>query len=77
MAEWLDALKARQLEHTALTVLDLIEPIAPFVGQMLWTIQPMARVMNWHVSLSELAKALETPEGIAELRQQLHPRGNP
>lgn len=54
-----------------LSALDVMEPIAPLLAQMLWVAQPTAGLFGSTSSLAQLAETLETPEGVAQLRQQL------
>ncbi|MBK8024558.1 MAG: hypothetical protein IPK19_24800 [Chloroflexi bacterium] len=57
---------------TFLTVLDVIEPVGIVGAQMLYVIQPVARLIgDRHGDVSALARLLETPEGVATLRQML------
>ena len=63
--------KSRGLDSTALLLLDAIEPLAPVLAQSLWMAQPFATPFNARDAVAELAEALETPEGVTNLRRQL------
>lgn len=69
--EWIEAVKARGWASHALTLLDVIEPIAPFIGQSLWVFAPVSRAIHGQTALYELANALETPQGRHALRLAL------
>lgn len=69
--EWIEAVKARGWASHVLTLLDVIEPIAPFVGQSLWVFAPLSRAFQGQSALNELANALETPQGRRALRSAL------
>lgn len=65
------AIKARGWEDTTRTVLDIIEPLAPLVSQLLWTLQPAARILGAHHTVNTVANLLDSPDGIAYLQTQL------
>lgn len=68
---WLRSWKQREWGAWILTGLDAFEPLAPLGAQIIRVAQPL--VGGW-VSLERLetlARALETPEGIARIRQYL------
>lgn len=67
------AIQARGWQGIARTVLDVIEPVAPFVSQLLWIAQPAGRIIGAHHTIHALASLLETPDGIAHLQDQLAP----
>ena len=67
----IDNLKQRGWQDMAHTMLDVIEPIAPLVSQVLWVIQPMSSAIGASDVVGELAKTLNTPQGISFLREQL------
>jgi hypothetical protein len=71
MHAWIDHAKRQGWTNGVLSLLDIIEPFAPLVGQGLLVVQPMARVWGANHALYELAKLLEEPDGIHNLRQQL------
>ncbi|MGJ3239717.1 MAG: hypothetical protein ACFE0Q_13485 [Anaerolineae bacterium] len=66
-----EAVRARGWEQITGTVLDMIEPIAPLISQLLWVAQPMARIFNAHDLIGALAETLDNPQGITALRQEL------
>jgi len=53
------------------TLLDVIEPAAPVLAQVLLVAQPVANLWAGGAAFGALADLLEGPEGIAELRRQL------
>lgn len=63
--------KARGWQNASRTVLDVIEPIAPLISQLLWVFQPISNVIGARNAVQELAETLESPQGIANLRDQL------
>lgn len=69
--DWIETVKQRGYGDIAHILLDTIEPIAPIVAQGLWVFQPLAGLWNGTHGVQLLAQLLETPEGIAELRQRL------
>lgn len=67
-----DSLKTRGFGSAALTVLDALGSLGPLAAQVLYAGQPLLRLFSGSVPLDELAETLETPDGIARLRQWLH-----
>lgn len=70
-ADWIETVKQRGYGDIASILLDTIEPIAPIVAQGLWVFQPLAGLWNGTHGVQSLAQLLETPDGIAQLRQRL------
>ncbi|RMF80044.1 MAG: hypothetical protein D6737_09535 [Chloroflexi bacterium] len=68
---WLAVIKARGWGDTFGTVLDALEPLGPLGAQFLWVAQPALGVFIRRDTVDELARILETPDGIAWLRAQL------
>ncbi len=68
---WIHTIKKQGWANTALSILDMIEPIAPLLGQSLWVAQPFARAFNAQTAIHELALYLETPDGLQALREEL------
>lgn len=52
-------------------MLDVLEPVGVLGAQVLYVLQPVAGVIGMRAAFSEIARALETPEGVEALRQQL------
>jgi len=71
MRTWIEGIKGRGWQGAAQSILDVIEPIAPLVAQVLLVFQPISGVMGGDKVVTTLVEALHTPEGIAQLRQQL------
>ena len=67
----IQSLKVRGSSSAALLLLDAIEPLAPVLAQSLWMAQPLAAPFHGRDAVAELAEALETPGGLARLRQRL------
>ncbi len=63
--------------HAALwhTLLDVVQPLAPLLGQLLHVAQPLARLLHQGERLATLADTLEAADGIATLRRQLTQQG--
>ena len=70
-SDWIEKVKQKGYGDIAELMLDAIEPIAPIVAQGLWVVQPLAGVWNGSNTVQSLAQLLETPDGLAELRQRL------
>ena len=70
-ADWIEAVKRRGHAPVLLTLLDVIEPIAPLLAQGLWVAQPLSGLWQGRQTMREWAECLETPQGIARLRQRL------
>jgi len=70
-SDWVEKAKANGHDQWLLVLLDAIEPIAPIVAQGLWVTQPLAGLWGGTDTVKLLAETLETPDGVAQLRQQL------
>ncbi|MCB9455390.1 MAG: hypothetical protein H6671_05325 [Anaerolineaceae bacterium] len=57
--------------------LDVLEPFGPLSAQMLWVTQPVLGLVVNRAALDGLARCLETPGGVARLRQQLEDEDKP
>ena len=71
VSNWIESAKRRGQVPFLLTVLDVIEPIAPALAQGLLVAQPLASFWPGAAGVRELAERLEEPDGIRILRQQL------
>ena len=71
VSNWIESAKRRGQVPLVLTVLDVIEPIAPALAQGLLVAQPLASFLPGAAGFRELADLLEEPDGIQVLRQQL------
>lgn len=69
--DWIETVKRRGQAPVLLTLLDVIEPIAPLLAQGLWAAQPLSGLWQGRQTVQELAEWLEAPDGIARLRQHL------
>jgi hypothetical protein len=74
--EWLNEIKARNLDGTLLTVLDLVEPFAPLAAGMLWMLQPAAGWFGGRHLMGNLANALEDPAELTRIRKALEKSSN-
>lgn len=63
--------KARGWQSASRTALDVIEPIAPLISQLLWVFQPISSIIGARDAVQELAETLDSPDGVAHLRDQL------
>lgn len=72
-SNWVSDLQTRGLLPILSTALDLLEPVGPLGAQIAYLIQPAAGLLggSWRQVLGEIGQALETPEGLRELRAQL------
>ena len=70
-SDFIDYLRRLGYAPAALTLLDVIQPIAPALAQGLYVAQPLARLWDGADALGDLAEALEEPEGLAQLRSRL------
>ncbi len=70
-SDWIERLKRRGQAPLMLTLLDVIEPIAPALAQCLWVAQPLAGLWNGAKAVQDLAERLEEPNGVEQLRQLL------
>ena len=59
------------MDHALRIMLDVVEPIGPLAAQFLWVMQPLARIFGAGQVAHDLANALEDPDGIADIREQL------
>lgn len=69
--EWVTQLKARGLAHTAHHALTIIAPLGAVAAQLLYVFQPFSGVLGWRTALTDIAQALETPDGIEALLREL------
>ncbi len=72
--EWITQVKVRGLAGAVGVALDALEPLGPLGAQLLWVAQPVLGVFGGESArnaANEIAEALETPEGIAHIREQL------
>ena len=69
--DWIERAKRRGQAPVMLTLLDVIEPIAPLLAQGLWVAQPLAGLWDGRRAVGDLAEWLEAPDGIARLRRRL------
>ncbi len=69
--EWIAELRARGWSHAALTALDILEPFGALSAQLLYVTSPTLGILGWRSPAEGLARALETPEGIEQIRSWL------
>ncbi|MYD09082.1 MAG: hypothetical protein F4X02_03470 [Chloroflexi bacterium] len=68
---WIETAKRRGNADLLLSLLDVVEPIAPVLAQGLLVAEPLALLWGGGGSLRALAEQLEEPGGVEALRQQL------
>ena len=69
--EWVQNAKARGLGHALEVALDVFQPLGVIGAQLIWIGEPVLRLWIPPEALAELANALETPDGVEQLRQEL------
>lgn len=77
LPDWLHKAKARGWSETLLTLLDVLEPAAPLIAQMLYISTPAAGLFGQRRAWMQLAQALEEAEGLSALRAALGQPPNP
>jgi len=70
---WISDLHVRGLLPALRALLDVLEPVSPLGAQLAYLIQPTAGLFGsqWYAMLGDIGEALETPEGLSELKAQL------
>jgi hypothetical protein len=68
---WKQWLQQRHLTGIATAVLDIVEPLGILGAQILYIAQPTIGLFTQRQSITLWARLLETPGGIAWLRQEL------
>lgn len=68
---WVQQAKDRQLDGVLVTMLDVLEPIAPLASQALYVFQPVAGIFGGQTVVRDIADALDTPDGVQALRDEL------
>jgi hypothetical protein len=71
LPDWLHTAKARGWSGTLLTLLDVLEPAAPLIAQVLYVSTPAAGLFGQRRAWMQLAQALEEAEGLSALRAAL------
>ena len=71
ISRWIMSAKRRGQIPFLLTLLDVIEPIAPVLAGCLHSAQPLSRHLPGAAGLRELADLLEEPDGVRMLRGRL------
>lgn len=69
--EWVQNAKARGLGHVLEVALDVFQPLGIIGAQLIWVGEPVLRLWIPREMLAGLADALETPDGIEHLREEL------
>jgi hypothetical protein len=69
--EWLHRARANGWDSAISLFLDVAQPFAPLLAQLLWVGQPLAGVFGQHKMIETLATALDDPAELAKLRQLL------
>jgi hypothetical protein len=68
---WVQQIRMRGLGDACLAALDALEPVGALGAQALLVAQPMLGAFGWREAAGGLAAALETPDGMAQLRRWL------
>lgn len=68
---WVQQLKSHGLGAFLDLALDILEPLGPLGAQVLWAALPVFGVFGGRDQVADLARTLEEPGGIDELRRQL------
>jgi hypothetical protein len=69
--EWIAQAKERGMGAVLLSLLDILEPFAPIVGQSLFAAAPLFGPLGGRQHLEELGHLLDDPQGIAQIRALL------
>lgn len=72
---WVEQAKKRGLTGALRLTLDLLEPLGPLGAQVLYVLQPGLGIFGFYHIAGEVARTLEEPDGIDELRKQLNSEG--
>ena len=68
---WLDEVKARGWAGPLRLMLDALAPLGPLGAQMLYVFQPVASVFGRRDVVGQIARKLEEPGGVEDIRRQL------
>ena len=68
---WLQQVKAHGWENIVSAALDALEPFGVLSAQALWILQPALGLFIPREALSSVALALEEPDELERLREQL------
>lgn len=74
--DWVREVHARGWVRPLLAALDALEPLGPLGAGALWVAQPALSAFLSRETVTRIAEALETPEGIEQLRRALEDEGN-
>jgi site-specific recombinase len=69
--DWVRQAKERGYHDTLLSLLDVLEPFAPVVGQWLLVAAPAAGLFGHRQAFHDLSQLLDTPDGVRQLRHLL------
>lgn len=68
---WLDRAEARGMGGMIRTLLDIASPFSIIGGQLLWIVQPVATLFGKGNAVGDLARWLEQPNALQDLRVRL------
>jgi hypothetical protein len=71
LPDWLNRAKAQGWGGPLLTLLDVLEPAAPLIAQMLYLSTPAAGLFGQRSVWMQLAQTLEEADGVSKLRTVL------
>ncbi len=68
---WIEAAQRRGLSGAIRLTLTALAPLGVLGAQLLYIAQPMAAVFGAHRALGDIARALESPDGVQQLLDAL------
>jgi hypothetical protein len=71
---WIDRLEARGMGGMMRLLVDIATPFSIIGAQVLWILQPIATLWGKGTAMGELAKWLENPDAMRDLRARLDTR---
>jgi hypothetical protein len=69
--DWVAEVRSRGWGYGVLSLLDVIEPVAPLAASALWVCQPLAHLFGLGPVIARVARDLEQPHGPESIRQRL------
>jgi hypothetical protein len=69
--DWIAQAESRGLGGVLNAILDVLAPLGPLGAQLLYIVQPAARMIGWNKAVGDIAELLEEPDGVERLRQRL------
>jgi hypothetical protein len=69
--DWVEEVRSRGWGDGVLSLLDVIEPVAPLAANALWVCQPVAHLFGMGPVIARVARDLEQLHGTESIRQRL------